>query len=186
MSCVSGWSTEVSCRTSSVHAVSPCGCPRISSKSTRQLTHGPPCQTVRRVTSKTTWGCASTSRCKRVRSHRISSCQLLLCQLGAWRLSQLKVIRGAVCATATFGREFTATLEDTDVSSGLQSVATGALTFASPGKILSWQIWAGAAGGVSLQVRPTSQSPVVALLLTVVCVGAVGSFNILGVAARQP
>ena len=92
------------------------------------------------------------------------SCQLLLCQLGAWRLSQLKVIWGAVCATATFGREFTATLEDTDVSSGLQSVATGALTFASPGKILSWQIWAGAAGGVSLQVRPTSQSPVVALL----------------------
>ena len=161
MSCVSGWSTEVSCRTSSVHALSPCSCPRISSKSARQLTPGPPCQTVRRATSKTIWGCASTSRCKRVSSHRISSCQL---PLSAWLLPQLKFIRGAVCATATFGREFTATLDATYAESGTQSVATGALTFASRGKILSWQIWAGAAGGVSLQVRPTSQSPVVALL----------------------
>ena len=62
-------------------------------------------------------------------------------------------------AAATFGREFSATLEDLDTTHGLQSVATGALTFDNAGKLLSWTIWAGAPGTLSLQVlRPSCPS----------------------------
>ena len=50
------------------------------------------------------------------------------------------------------GREFSETLEGVDTGFGLQSIATGALTFENAGKILTWTIWAGAPGPLSLQV----------------------------------
>lgn len=112
-------------------------------------------QTARKVSSRTIWVCASTSRAKLVcclQSPTACACyRLTLASTDNWS-----------GAAATFGREFSATLEDLDTTHGLQSVATGALTFDNAGKLLSWTIWAGAPGTLSLQVlRPSCPSTII-------------------------
>ena len=64
--------------------------------------------------------------------------------------------------TVTFGQEFSSTLDSTDTTHGLQSIAAGAMTFSDAGKILSWSIWAGAPGPLSLQVLAAAKLPIAA------------------------
>ena len=55
-------------------------------------------------------------------------------------------------------------LDSTDTTHGLQSIAAGSMTFSDAGKILSWSIWAGAPGPLSLQVLAAAKLPIAAAL----------------------